>query len=170
MEFSVGDKVMYPSRGAGKVTGMEHQELVDGFEHYYVIEIPGDRLTVRVPMRKTEDLGIRPVMSEAKLGRVLNVLGSKPLRLPKDYKERQGRIEEKLKTGRALLLAEVIRDLTARERLAYLTKRDGDLLTQGRDLLTSEIAMATDRETSDVNETIDAVLLAAPAESEPHTA
>ena len=168
MEFSVGDKVMYPSRGAGRIIDVEHQELVDGFEHYYVIEIPNGRLTVSVPMRKMDDLGVRPVMSRAKLARVLDLLSSMPRRLSGDFKERQKRIQEKLRTGRAIQVAEVVRDLAWRERLAYLTKRDTDLLTQGREFLAAEIAMATDTEVTDVNETIDATLVVA-MENELHT-
>lgn len=161
MEFSVGDKVMYPSRGAGRIVGVEHQELVDGFEHYYVIEIPDGKLTVRVPMRKADDLGVRLVVSQAKLARLLDVLSGTPSRLPKDFKKRQEQVEEKLKTGEATQIAEVVRDLTWRERLVYLTRRDAYLLDQGREFLAAEIAMVTDTGVADVNETIDMALATA---------
>ncbi|HUW10367.1 MAG TPA: CarD family transcriptional regulator [Anaerolineae bacterium] len=159
MEFAVGDGVMYPSRGAGRITGVEHIELVEGFEHYYVIDIPSERLIVRIPVRKVADLGLRPVMSETKLGDVLGVLRSKPDKLADDYKERQLLIDEQIKTGSAMRMAAVIRDLTWRLRVHYLTKRDGDLLNQARDLLVTEMAVATDREVSALQEEIDTALL-----------
>jgi CarD family transcriptional regulator len=159
MEFAVGDGVMYPSRGAGRITGVEHIELVEGFEHYYVIDIPSERLIVRIPVRKVADLGLRPVMSETKLEDVLGVLRSKPDKLADDYKERQLLIDEQIKTGSAMRMAAVIRDLTWRLRVHYLTKRDGDLLNQARDLLVTEMAVATDREVSALQEEIDTALL-----------
>jgi len=157
-EFAVGDGVMYPSRGAGRVTGVEHIELVEGFEHYYVIDIPSERLIVRVPVRKVDDLGLRPVMSKTKMVDVLGVLRSKPKELADEYKERQLRIDEHIRTGSATLMAEVIRDLTGRFREKYLTKRDNDLLNHARELLVTEMAVATDREVSALQEEIDTAL------------
>jgi len=156
--FAVGDKVMYPHRGAGKIVGVENLELVEGFEDYYVIEIPRDRLTLRVPSGKASDLGLRPVMTKTKMSRILRVLRSEPVDLPNEYKERQQLIEVKLRTCSAKEIAEAVRDLTWHEERAHLTKRDNDLLSQGRDLLASEMAMATDVEAMEVQITIDATL------------
>lgn len=162
-DFAVGDKVMYPHRGAGKIVGVENQELVEGFENYYVIEIPRDRLTLRVPFGKASDLGLRPVMTKTKMNRILRVLRSQPEELPNEYKERQQLIEIKLRTCSAKEIAEAVRDLTWHEQRAHLTKRDNDLLSQGRDLLASEMAMATDVDAMEVQQTIDATLAKATA-------
>lgn len=158
MEFSVGDRVMYPNLGNGTIIGVEHQELVDGFKRYYVIEIPGEKLTTYVPIRKTDELGVRHIMSKTKLTHVLETLRGMPRRLPEGFKERQKRIREKLKTGSPTQIAEVVRDLTWHERLAHLTKTDSKLLSQGRDFLANEIAEVTDVEVDDVNEMIDSAL------------
>ena len=40
MQFKVGDKVMHPRLGAGRVVGVEHKEWVEGYEEYYVVHIP----------------------------------------------------------------------------------------------------------------------------------
>ena len=158
MQFAVGDGVMYPSRGAGRITGVEHIELVEGFEHYYVIDIPSARLIVRVPVRKVDDLGLRPVMSVTKLEDVLGVLRSKPKKLADEYKERQLLVEEHIKTGSAMRMAAVVRDLTGRFRDTYLTKRDNDLLSQARELLVTEMAVATGRDVSVLQEEVDTAL------------
>ena len=99
MEYSVGDKVMYPSRGVGIVTGIEQRELVDGFRQYYVIQIPSGGLTMHVPIEKTDDLGVRPVVSLSGLDRVLDVLSARPRRLPDGFKERQEGIHESSGVG-----------------------------------------------------------------------
>jgi len=167
MEFSIGDKVMYPSRGAGRIIGEEHQELVNGFEHYYVIEIRGKRLTLRVPMRKMGDLGVRPVMPQDKLARVWDTLRSAPRRLSEDFKERQEQVRQKLQTGRPLEVAEVVRDLTWRERYAYLTKADSELLAKGRELLATEMALVMDKEVFEAEQMINAALAASIMEEQP---
>jgi CarD family transcriptional regulator len=146
MEYSVGDKVMYPSRGVGIVTGVEQRELVDGFRQYYVIQIPSGGLTMHVPMEKMDDLGVRPVVSLSRLDLV---------------KERQEGIHEKLRSGRAIQIAEGVRDLSWHEQRAYLTKKDKHQLAEGREFLADEIALATDSEVTDVHEVIEAALAVA---------
>ena len=158
MKFSVGDKVVHPRCGFGRVTGLERLDLVDGFERYYVIEIPDAALTVRVPVRKVTELGVRPVMSQAKLARVLATLRGKPRSLSEDYKERQARIRERLEAGGPLRIAEIVRDLTWHERREHLTKADSDLLARGRQFLSTEIALVTDTDVADAKHTIDAAL------------
>jgi len=158
MEFSVGDKVMYPNRGAGTIVGVEHQELVDGFEHYYVIKIHSKRLTLRIPMRMMEELRVRPVISQDKLARVWETLKSTPHRLSEDFRERQEEIREKLRSGQPLKIAEAIRDLTWHEHYAYLTKADSELLAQGRELLADEMALVLNKEIAETERMIDAAL------------
>ena len=59
MEFSVGDKVVHPHHGPGRIAGVERREFLDGAKRYYVIEIPTKDLTVYVPWRKVDQAGVR---------------------------------------------------------------------------------------------------------------
>jgi CarD family transcriptional regulator len=163
MELSVGDKVVYPRHGVGQIVGIEELDLVEGFERYYVIEIPDQHLTVRVPIRNLEGLGVRPVMSREKLLRVLETLRSEPRPLSDDYRERQDWVRERLETGGPLRIAEIVRDLTWHEQRAHLTKVDTDLLARGRDFLSAEIAFVTDTEIIDAKQAIDDALTSAVA-------
>lgn len=163
MQFSVGDKVMYPKIGAGQIMGVDHRELVQGFKHYYVIQIFTTGATAYVPVRKMDELGVRLVMSQAKLAQVLYTLRDVSRVLSKDYRQRQEQIREKLGTGRPIPIAEVVRDLTWRGEHGRLTKKDQDLLAQGRELLATEMAMATDMEIFATQGMIDAALQVARA-------
>lgn len=160
MQFSVGDKVVQPGIGAGKIVGTKEQELVAGFKHYYVIAIPDRNSTVYVPVGTAEALGVRLAMSQGKVDRVLDTLASMPQPLPRDYIERQEEIEQKIKTDQPLLVAEVIRDLFGRQKLAPLTARDREQLARGRYLLAGEIALVTETLMKDVNVMIDERLTA----------
>jgi RNA polymerase-interacting CarD/CdnL/TRCF family regulator len=163
MQFSVGDKVVQPGIGAGRVVGTKKQELVAGFTHYYVIAIPERNSTIYVPVRSAEALGVRPVMSQRKLNRVLATLASVPQPLPRDYVERQEQIELKIKTDQPLQVAEVVRDLAGRGRSASLTAKDREQLARGRYLLAGEIAVVTETQMKDVNVLIDERLTAGQA-------
>jgi CarD family transcriptional regulator len=163
MKFSIGDKVVHPRHGFGRIVGMKSLDLVEGFERYYVIEIHDQGLTVHVPVRQVDLLGVRPVMSRAKMARVLATLRGRPGQLSEDYKERQARIREKLETGGPLRIAEILRDLTWLERSTRLTAADSALLARGRDFLAAEIAVVTDTEVANAKQAIDSALLDATA-------
>jgi CarD family transcriptional regulator len=156
--FAVGDKVMHPNFGAGKITGEAHRELVQGFEHYFVIEVIRTRATAYVPIRKMKELGVRSVMSREKMVQVLETLRGEPRVLAEDYRQRQAKIEKKLETRRPIPIAEAIRDLSWHKKEKRLTKRDGDLLAKGVDLLATEMALLAEGEIADAQQTIDAVL------------
>jgi CarD family transcriptional regulator len=158
MPFSVGDKVVHPHHGPGEITGIEHRELLAGKKHYFVIEIPVTELTVYVPTGKVDEVGVRSAMGRATVSRVLSKLSSRPRRLSEDYKQRQEEVWEKLRTGRVMQLAEVVRDLTWHEKRDHLTKKDSELLMQGTQRLAAEMALVSGAEFSDMEQMIDDVL------------
>lgn len=166
MQFTVGDRVVVPKRGFGQIIGLEQLDVVEGFERYYVIEIPDQALIVHIPVRKMDELGVRPVMSSDKLACVLDTLRATPSPLSEDHKQRQAGIREKLETGGPIRIAETLRDLTWRERRERLTQTDNDLLSKGREFLAAEIALVNDTEIADAKRAIDSALMVVAA-SEP---
>lgn len=161
MAFSVGDRVVHPHHGPGRIASIERKELMDGTKSYYVIDIPGQALTVQVPVRTIDEVGVRPAMPASRLPKVLRTLRSRPRRLPDDYKERQEQIDEKLRTGRAMQMARIVRDLSWHRKRAHLTKKDTDLLKQGRAMLAAEMALVSGDDVSEANDLIDATMAAA---------
>jgi CarD family transcriptional regulator len=161
MGFSIGDKIMHPKFGVGRITGESHRELVEGFEHYYVINVVGTGATAYVPVRKMDELGVRRVMSRDKLAQVFNTLRGTPSELSTDYKQRQMLVQEQLLTRRPIQVAEAVRDLTWHRIRKRLTQKDETLLNQGRELLASEMALATDTQIIDAEQTIETVLTVA---------
>ena len=158
MQFAVGDKVVHPHHGPGRITGMERKEFVNGLENYFVIDIPAQGLTLHIPMHRMEDIGVRPAMRQAEYRRVLKTLSSKPQQLPPDHKERQELILEQLRTSQPIELAKAVRDLCWHQKDSHLTKRDSDYLDRGRKLLAAEIALILNTEITDASKTIDTTL------------
>ena len=157
MQFSVGDKVVHPYYGPGRITSVERKELLDGQKLYYEIEIPIHDLSVYLPRETMKEIGVRPAISRARLSRVLARLSSRPRRLPEDFKEE---VWERLKTGRVMQMAEVVRDLTWHEKRDHLTKKDTEFLAQGTQRLTAEMALVSGAEVSDMKKTIEDTLAA----------
>jgi CarD family transcriptional regulator len=160
MHFSVGDKVVHPHHGPGHIRGADRREFLDGKKLYYELEIPAQELSVFLPSEAMKAIGVRPAMSRARLPRVLTRLSSRPSRLSEDFKQRQEEIWEKLRTGRVMKLAEVVRDLTWHEKRDHLTKRDAELLAQGTQRLAAEMALVSGTEVADMEQTINDTLAA----------
>ena len=165
MPLAVGDKVVHPYHGPGRITAIENKEFTHGKENYYVIEIPTQGLTLHIPKHRVQEIGVRPAMAQAQLERVLATLRSRPKGLPEDHKERQEQVWEKLQTGDPIEIAEVLRDLTWHEKQAHLTKKDTDYLDRGQKLLAAEIALVTGTDVAEASKTIESTLTAAVAES-----
>ena len=161
MQFSVGDAVVHPHHGPGWITAMERRELLDGKKLYYEIEIPVQELSVCVPGQAMQDMGVRPAMSRSRFPGVLARLQDEPRTLPGDYKVRQEEIWEQLRTGRTMLLAEVVRDLTWHEEREHLTKKDGEYLSRAKSRLAAELALVSGMEVADMEKKIDDTLNAA---------
>lgn len=161
MQFSVGDKVVHPHHGPGRITGAERREFLDGEKLYYEIEIPMQELSVFLPRKTMQEIGVRPAMTRARLARVLDNLRSRPRRLPQDFRERQEKVWERLRTGLTMQIAEVVRDLTWHKQRKHLTKKDSELLTQGTRRLAAEMALVSGTEVSDMEKTIEETLAAA---------
>jgi RNA polymerase-interacting CarD/CdnL/TRCF family regulator len=158
MEYSIGDMVMHPQFGPARIMGLEDQEWVEGFKRYCVLEVPGHNMILRLPVRKLDASGLRPLMSRSKLVQVMCTLGGAPETLSDDANERHRELQERVRTCKPLKMASVIRDLTWRQRDIHLTKRDIDLLDRARQLLTSEIASATDSQVELADQAIDGTL------------
>jgi CarD family transcriptional regulator len=158
MQPSIGDRIVHPIHGIGKIIEINHQELVEGFEHYCVIQVPGQRLTLHIPISTIDKAGIRALMPKAQVTRVFDTLCSTPTSLPEDFAKRQSNIRKKLETGHPMRVAEAVRDLTWHEEQAHLTKADTDLLNWGRDLLTNEIAAVTNTDLADARQKIQNTL------------
>jgi CarD family transcriptional regulator len=143
MKFSVGDKVVHPHHGPGFIAGIESRDLLDGTKRYYLIEIPGQGMTVYMPEMSADESGIRLAMSQTRFPRVLSMLCGRPHLLPENYKQRQEQISAQLRTRRVMELAKVVRDLTWHRERAHLTKTDHAYLRLGRDLLVAEMALVS---------------------------
>jgi CarD family transcriptional regulator len=163
MGYSVGDKVVHPQHGPGRIAAIQRTELFDGTKRYYVIDVPTRGLTVHMPVGKADEIGVRLAMSQARLPWVLSVLRGKPHHLPDDYRERQRQVADKLRTGRVIQLARVVRDLTWHREWAHLTKTDSANLRQGRDMLAAEMALVSGDAFSDAGKLIDTTIAAAVA-------
>ncbi len=65
LSFDVGDYVVYPKHGVGRVVELQSQEIAGAKLELYVLRFEKERMTLRVPTNKAEAVGMRKLSSNA---------------------------------------------------------------------------------------------------------
>ena len=111
LAFSVGDFVVYPTHGVGEVIDVATEEIA-GFDlKLFVINFAAEKMTLRVPIGKTEDSGLRKVSSKEKMATATNTLKGRARAKRTMWSRRAQEYEAKINSGDPISIAEVVRDL-----------------------------------------------------------
>jgi len=159
MEYAIGQTLVHPAHGVGKIIDVEKIQLNESAQQYYVLRFADKQLTVRVPSKRAEIVGLRQIMSKDKVKQVLSTLRAKPEALPTDHKKRQKILESLVYSGYPIKVAEAVRELTWRRRSKkHLGIEDQRLLDHGRHLLIQEVGLALDHQGNATGDVIDGAL------------
>ena len=109
--FDVGDYVVYPKHGVGRVIELQEQEIAGMKLELYVLRFEKERMTLRVPMNKVEAIGMRKLSSDKTLREALETLTYKPKVKRTMWSRRAQEYEAKINSGDLVSIAEVTRDL-----------------------------------------------------------
>jgi len=140
--YKVGDHVVYPHHGAGKVMKKEIKELLGEKREYLTIRILHNDMTVMVPCEKAGQVGLRNIIGESAVKKVMAVLRDDVSTMPKNWNRRFKYNREKIKTGDIYELAEVVRNLAVREFEKGLSTGEKQMYTRARKILASELMYA----------------------------
>lgn len=109
--FDVGDYVVYPKHGVGRVIELQEQEIAGMTLELYVLRFEKERMTLRVPTNKVEAIGMRKLSSDKTLREALDTLTGKPKVKRTMWSRRAQEYEAKINSGDLVSIAEVTRDL-----------------------------------------------------------
>ncbi|MCB0105297.1 MAG: hypothetical protein KDE53_05300 [Caldilineaceae bacterium] len=159
MEYAIGQTLVHPAHGVGKIIDVEKIKFDESPQQYYVLRFADKQLTVRVPSKRAEVVGLRKIMSKEKVKQVLSTLRAKPETLPTDHKKRQKLLEKLIYSGYPIKVAEAVRELTWRRRnKKHLGIEDQRLLDHGRGLLVQEVSLAMNQADGSADQVIDGAL------------
>jgi len=147
--FDTGDAIVHPTRGVGVVVDIQEREWQGSSSRYYQIELLGREpaLKLMIPIEEAEELGLRLAIKRSEVEQVWRVLKSEPNDLPSNHKTRHSQLREKLRTGDVYQTAEVLRDLTWREKEEdHLTTRGSRIHKEALMCLSGEVAAALEIE------------------------
>ncbi|HEX2049247.1 MAG TPA: CarD family transcriptional regulator [Actinomycetota bacterium] len=159
MQFSVGDKVVYPHHGAAVIEALEEKELFGETREYFILKLAYGELTLMVPIDSTEEVGLREVTPAKEMPKVFKVLKKQePTTNTTNWSRRFKANVEKLRSGDIYKVAEVVRSLHQRDKEKGLSAGEKRMLTKARQILVSELTFSHDCNEDDAEKLLDEVL------------
>ena len=110
--FKIGQSVVYPTHGVGKILSEEVENCSGISIKVYVITFDSNNMTLRIPQSRTNRVGLRPICSNECLKKALNVLSGKKITLNKGmWSKRVQQYENRINSGDIIAIAEVVKEL-----------------------------------------------------------
>ena len=136
----------------------ESKELLGEKRDYLTIKILHNDMTVMVPCENAHRAGLRRVINEEQVKRVIDVLTGEMSEMPKNWNRRFKHNREKIKTGDVFELAEVVRNLAIREWEKGLSTGEKQMYTRAKKILASEFMYALEKDEEGAEAYLDDLL------------
>jgi CarD family transcriptional regulator len=156
--YNVGDNVVYPMHGAGVIEAIEEREVLGECKKYYIMALPIGDMKVMIPMDSVEEVGLRQVIDDEGVRRVYEILGGEKTAMSSNWNRRYRANMEKIKSGDIFAVAEVVRNLTLRDQDKGLSTGERKMLETARQILISELVVASGSTEDEVNAKIAELL------------
>ena len=158
--FHIGDKVVYPNHGVGVIEQISSRMMGAALEKFYLLKIQSNsvRTTVLVPFHNVASVGLRRVVRNGEIQKIVDYLGSGVCASAADWKDRFRENSERMRTGSLLDVAAVLKSLLLLNQQKSLSFREKKMLERARYLLVSELAMAKNCEERQVEDLLGKAL------------
>ncbi len=153
-KFKIDQKVVYPSQGVGIVKEVFEKTFKDQTIPYYKIYIEASDMMVMVPVAKSEELGIRQIVSAEEAEAALNLLSDDFEPITSDWKLRYQMNLDLLKKGTIKDIATIVRCLYNRSKVKELPILERKLYDSAKKLLEDEISFALGKSAKEIAEAI----------------
>ena len=156
--FHIGDKVVYPNNGVGVIEQISSRTIGASVEKFYLLKIKSSSLKVMVPFNNVNNVGLRRVVRNGEIQKILDFLTDGECENNADWKYRFKENSERMRTGSLLEVASVLKGLLMLNQSKPLSFREKKMLERARYLLVSELTMAKNCEERQVEDLLSKAL------------
>ncbi len=142
--FKVGDSVVYPTQGAGRIVGQVERIVAGQTNHYFEIELVKGSTKVLVPVGQGERIGLRRITDESRVPELLEGLRPPDLDLPVGWTPRHRKEQQILAEGDIFRIARMVGTLARRDIEKALSATEHKMMEDARHMVATEIALALD--------------------------
>ena len=159
--FIPGDFVVYPSHGVGKIIGTEKRKVEDIELELLVIRFEHERMTLRVPLSKATESGLRTLSSKVQMEEAIVTLKGKAKVKKTMWSRRAQEYETKINSGNLIWVAEVVRDLHRGENQAEQSYSERQMYQAALERLAGEFAAIEDIDKDSAASKLEGIMTAA---------
>ncbi len=152
--YNVGDQIVYPMHGAGTIDSIEEKDIFGEKQSYYILKMPGE-VKVMVPIAKAEQVGVRSVIDKGSADKVFKLLEQDETEMNKNWNKRYRDNMDKLKSGNIFEIADVVRNLSFKQKEKGLSTGEKKMLNNAKQILVSELVLAENSNTDEIEEMVD---------------
>ena len=152
--FNVGDKIVYPMHGAGTKDSIEEKDILGEKQSYYILRMPGE-VKVMIPTAKAEAVGVRNVIDKQSAEKVIGILEQDETLMDKNWNKRYRDNMEKMKSGDIYQVADVVRNLSFKQKEKGLSTGEKKMLNNAKQILVSELVLAEHATEDEVEKLVD---------------
>ena len=152
--FNVGDKIVYPMHGAGTIDSIEEKDILGEKQSYYILRMPGE-VKVMIPTAKAEAVGVRNVIDKQSAEKVIGILEQDETLMDKNWNKRYRDNMEKMKSGDIYQVADVVRNLSFKQKENGLSTGEKKMLNNAKQILVSELVLAEHATEDEVEKLVD---------------
>ncbi len=140
LSFKPGEFIVYPAHGVGKIVAVEEEEIAGMKLELYVIDFDKEKMRLRVPTNKCEQIGMRKLSGKDIVEEAMKVLKGRPRIKRTMWSRRAQEYEAKINSGDIMFVAEVVRDLFRADDQPEQSYSERQLFEAALDRLAREVA------------------------------
>ena len=158
IDFDIGETVVYPKHGVGEITSIESMEVSSIKTKFYVVKMEQAKLTIRVPLDKQEEVGLRKISSKKTITNVFDILKLKPKIRRIMWSRRAQEYEAKIFSGDPVKIGEVVRDLFRKNSQPEQSYSERQMFQVALERLAREVAAVEKTDYFQATEKIESTL------------
>ena len=152
--FNVGDHIVYPMHGAGVIDAIEEKDILGEKQSYYILKMPGE-VKVMVPTNKAEEIGVRNIIDRTSAEKVFEILEEDRTDMSQSWNKRYRDNMEKIKSGDIYEVADVVRNLSFKQKEKGLSTGEKKMLLNAKQILVSELVLAEHASYEEVQDLVE---------------
>ena len=157
VKFKVGDTVVYPTQGAGRIIGEVEKVIAGQAKQYFEIELMKGSMRVNVPVDRPEAVGLRRITEAKHIPELISCLKTE-VDLPEGWTPRHRREQTLLAEGDIFRIAELVGTLYRRDLEKPLSVTERRIMDEARQMVATEVAMSLDVPLEQADEKIGSAL------------
>jgi CarD family transcriptional regulator len=160
--FKTGEHIVYPAHGVGEIVAIEEQEIAGHKLELFVITFIKDKMTLRVPVSKIANVGMRKLAEDDLMEKALQTLTGRARVKRTMWSRRAQEYEAKINSGDLIAIAEVVRDLHRADTQPEQSYSERQLYEAALDRMARELAAVENLTDTEAVKKIEQMLAKSP--------